>query len=381
MNDYRFPNEPEPEPRPNGHSHEDHLDPIASIDWLRLRDVPPPERQFIIEHWLGRGHVTLVVADSGVGKTQLALQLAISTAMGKPWLGLATRGAPALMPAAEDDDDELHRRVCRTIPFMGIAKPDLAGRLFLQGRVGLRNALMLHPNGRQAQPLPLLEHIEEQAKAIGAGVIFLDNAAQLYTGDENDRSQVTAFINGLAGVARRTGAAVLLLAHPPKTGADYSGSTAWHAGVRSLWTPKRPGEFGELVLTRAKANYATTGEAIRLKWLDGALRLVDERTTGMEAVFRKHEVATAFLQALAELSSQGRAASHNKRAANYAPRLILEAGLGAGFADRDLERAMNELLREKRLQADARLWQRPNRTWVSGLAEVGSAPAVEAGGG
>jgi RecA-family ATPase len=48
---------------------------------------------------------------------------------------------------------------------------------------------------------------------------------------------VTAFINALNGIARRLKAAVLLLGHPPKNGvAEYSGSTAWHAAVRCMWT-------------------------------------------------------------------------------------------------------------------------------------------------
>ena len=36
--------------------------------------------------------------------------------------------------------------------------------------------------------------------------------------------------------ARDTGCTVLLIAHPPKTDAAYSGSTDWHAAARAVWT-------------------------------------------------------------------------------------------------------------------------------------------------
>ena len=40
--------------------------------------------------------------------------------------------------------------------------------------------------------------------------------------------------------AQRTGCAVLLIAHPPKSEADYSGSTDWHAASRAVWKLEQP---------------------------------------------------------------------------------------------------------------------------------------------
>ena len=372
-------------PPPNGHAAEEpSFDPIVAIDWAALADCDPLDRVFIVPGWLAPGHVTMLSAEGGGGKTTLAVQLCMSTALNRPWLGIGTTQATALMLAAEDDDDELHRKVCRYAGFMAVRKAELAGRLFLQGRVGMSNMLMAHPKGKPPEPLPLLGHIEEQAKAIGARLIVIDNAAQFFAGEENARAEVTSFVNALAGIARRLQAAILLLSHPPKNGADYSGSTAWHASVRCLWTLKRVQEDEEedepsdtLVLCRVKSNYAKPGEEIRLRWVDGILRLADEPVSAIDAAFARSNAQATFLAALDELTSQRRAVSHSRKAANYAPKAIVAAGLDTiieglvgSVSKRALEGAMNDLLRDRRIVADAKLWLRGNRTWSTGLARA-----------
>lgn len=371
-------------PPPNGHAPpEPALDPIVAIDWVALADRNPPERVFIVPGWLAPGHVTMLSAEGGGGKTTLAVQLCMSAALGRPWLGIETAHATAMMLAAEDDDDELHRKVVRYAGFMAVRKAELAGRLFLQGRVGMPNMLLAHPKGKPPEPLPLLGHIEEQAKAAGVRLIVIDNAAQFFAGEENARAEVTAFVNALAGIARRLQAAVLLLAHPPKNGADYSGSTAWHASVRCLWTLRRALEIDEdgadlsdvLVLCRVKSNYAKPGEEIRLRWVDGILRLADEPVSAMDVAFARQNAQATFLKALDELTTQGRSTSHDRRAGNYAPKLMVEAGLAnmvdglaGNIGRRDLERAMNDLLRDRRIAARANLWRNSKREWVTGIA-------------
>ncbi len=329
--------------------------------------------------WLAPGHVTMLSAKGGIGKTTIAVQLSMSVALGKPWLGIKTTQAKTLMLAAEDDD-ELHRKVCHYVGFMAVQKAALAGRLLLQGRVGMANQLLTHPKGKPAEPLPLLGHIEEQARAVGARLMVIDNAAQFFAGEENARAEVTAFVNALAGIARRLHAAVLLLSHPPKNGADYSGSTAWHASVRCLWTLKRvqeaddegSGRADALVLCRSKSNYAQAGEEIRLRWIDGILRLANEPASATDAGLARRNAQTAFLAALDALSAQQRTASHNSRAGNYAPKLMIDAGLANGVSKRGFELAMNDLLREGRIQASVQLWKGTDRKWVVCLARSGA---------
>ena len=184
---------------------------------------------------------------------------------------------PSLGVFCEDDDDELWRRQCRINSVLDLRMAHL-GDFAAQGRLGLPNLIMAFTKGKPPAALPLLAEIENKARAIGAKLVILDNAAQLFGGEENSRAEVTTFINAVNGLARRLDAAVLMLGHPPKSGAEYSGSTAWHAAVRCMWSLGRVAEENDegepsdaMVLTRTKANYAPGGQEVRLRWVDGVL--------------------------------------------------------------------------------------------------------------
>ena len=93
--------------------------------------------------------------------------------------------------------------------------------------------------------LELGDALLRRAEAVRPRLIVLDPAAGTYGGNENDRAAVRAFLSWLGDAAARTGAAVLLGAHPPKSGdataganggASYSGSTDWRNAARALWT-------------------------------------------------------------------------------------------------------------------------------------------------
>lgn len=393
MTDYSFPNEPATEPRPKPAAMPattaPECEPIAGINWAALEGRTPPAREFIVEGWLATGVATSLYAPGGTGKSMLAQQLGAAVSAGKPFLGLPTMKAPVLALFCEDDDDELFRRQHRINGIAGIRMAEL-GAFAAQGRLGMSNLLMTFPKGRAPDSLPLLGEIENRAREIGAKLIILDNAAQLFGGEENARAEVTSFLNALNGLARRVGAAVLLLGHPPKNGADYSGSTAWHSVVRCMWkldpvTPEAGDDEadaagpGALVLRRCKANYAPTDEEIRLRWVEGVLRRDDGEmpASPMDAAFHRHNAKQAFLKALDELTAQRRSVSDSERAGNYAPKAIKAAGLAEGFSKADLKRAMNELFRDRAIIARAPLWKGSDRKPVLGIARDGAGRSPE----
>ena len=119
---------------------------------------------------------------------------------------------------------------------------------------------------------------------------MLDPLAAVFGGNENDRALTRPFLAHLNAWAARTGAAVLLVAHPPKTGAPYSGSTDWLGGVRAPWTltteavggfdkPKEgEAQAVERCLTLAKASYGRDGMRAWLRLRDEA---DGDRTTAL----------------------------------------------------------------------------------------------------
>ena len=194
-----------------------------------------PAREFLVEKWVPLGCVTSLYGPPGAGKSFLAMMMAMAVTAGQKWLQYDCRQGSVLGIMCEDDERELKHRRNKIARALGMTRQDVEGRLFLVPRVGEPNALMEFPSG-VATRTEFFQRIVSEANRLNVRLIILDNAAQLFGGNENDRSHVTAFLNAVAWIAKETNGAVLLLGHPPKNTSEFSGSTAWDAVVRSrIW--------------------------------------------------------------------------------------------------------------------------------------------------
>jgi RecA-family ATPase len=147
-------------------------------------------------------------------------------------------------------------------------------------RLGDDNALMTFEAGR-ARLTEFFHEVLRVALEHGAQLIVVDTLDDVFVGNENDRAQARAFAQAALGrLARETGAAVVALAHPSRTGMNSgsgeSGSTAWIGTFRSLiyLSSPKPEEGDQSdpdarILTRVKSNAARRDETIELRWQDG----------------------------------------------------------------------------------------------------------------
>ncbi|MFV0302054.1 MAG: AAA family ATPase, partial [Paracoccus sp. (in: a-proteobacteria)] len=258
------------------------------------RDVP--ERNWLVRDQIPSGTVTLLSGDGGTGKSLIALQLAAACALGKPWLGHAVASGQALFISAEDDQDELHRRLADVIKAEGVGFADL-DRLTLRSLAG-EDALLTALDARTGiqKATALFREIDAYMIELQPAVVVLDTLADLFPGNENDRGQARQFIGLLRGLAIRHGCAVLLLAHPSlsgiQNGTGLSGSTGWNNSVRSRLYLRRviQGEDepnpDARVLETMKANYAATGAEIALTWRNGVFE-ADPAETGLDRMARR----------------------------------------------------------------------------------------------
>jgi putative DNA primase/helicase len=265
--------------QPSSHVSLPSIDKIVRIvpakKWLKK----PPPREWIIRDWLPKGYVTALYGDGGVGKSLLAQQLMTALATGKPWLGMPIKPRRVYALMCEDDANELWRRQYAINKHYGITMKQLT-RLNLVSRVGFNNLLMAF-NGQDAGLLtPFFHQLFADIRAFHPEVIVLDTAADLFGGNENNRSQVRQFIqNACAAIARETQSAVLVCAHPSDSGiakgTGTGGSTAWNNTVRSRWYLTHNREEGSVpnqrTLSRKKANYAVSDSRIELVWQAGVL--------------------------------------------------------------------------------------------------------------
>ena len=257
-------------------------------------DGPWPEREWIIPGWLPAGRLGMLGGHGGVGKSRLALQLAARIAAPKPSTGPAIPSVggeqqfariepahcgPVMIASWEDEREEVGRRLfsmttdeladagkltdrLRYVDMRGegaLWGPEAGG--YRSGHIATRGVLT--DAGRR---------VRLTAEAIGARLLVVDSLAGAYAGDENVRALVRAFCADWDAWASHAHCAVMLIAHPPKSPSDYSGSTDWHNAARWRWALGRrsthrnnkPKQVEAPLLRCTKASYGPIPEPV---WL------------------------------------------------------------------------------------------------------------------
>jgi len=324
----------------------------AFIRASSLNEIPPAPRDWHMEGWIPGRTVTLLSGDGGVGKSTLALQLAVSTAAARPWLGSTPKPGPVIYVSAEDDQDELHRRLDEICTGHGIGLDSLAdlhlwdltnddATMAVEGRDG-----GIEPTDRWATLVGL-------AGELNPVLIILDSLADIYGGNENIRPQVRQFVALLRRLAIKEGLAVLVLAHPSNhgigTGSGVSGSTAWNNSVRSRIYFTRPSgddvDPDLRLLSQKKSNYSRAQADLRLRRQMGGFALEDGgRASGpLDVAIERRRIDALFLHLLDAYTAQGRTVS-DRPGANFAPAVFAKDGLARGCTKAGFTVAMNRLM-------------------------------------
>ncbi|WP_187148026.1 AAA family ATPase [Nitrobacter winogradskyi] len=328
-----------------------------------LEGLPVPPRRWHVRDWIPAETVTLLYGDGGTGKSLIALQLLASTALGRPWLGRVVEKGACLFVTAEDSRDEVHRRLADIAREHSVPLSKMTD-LHIVSLAG-EDAILAAPDGRSSILIPtaLFAALEAQCIALRPTFVVLDTLADLFGGNEIDRSQARQFIGLLRGLALKYDITILLLAHPSVSGmtrgTGSSGSTGWNNSVRSrLYFDRiRADDNSEpdpdaRVLRSMKSNYGRVGEEIVLHWRRGVF-VPDSITAGglMAANDARNRADEVFLKMLALYDAESRGAVSPNPGSNYAPKLFAEHAGAQGLKSRALKDAMDRLLASKRIEA------------------------------
>ena len=210
---------------------------------------PPPSRDHVWEKLFFAGKYAVLAGPGGVSKTMLALGLATQIALGEPWAGLKTGAGGAMLFLGEEDADEVRRRlgaIARNRQPAERQKLEQHVRAFPMAGKDLRlTQLDQHNATATGFDDEIIALAGEFALIVGkVSLIVIDHARLAMGGDPNAADHVTGLTRLLTHIADETGAALLLLAHSPKStlskeddtnavsAADIAGSSAFVDNAR-----------------------------------------------------------------------------------------------------------------------------------------------------
>ena len=96
---------------------------INPTDW---EGAPIPPQEWIVPDYIPHKTVTLLSGDGATGKSLLGLQIAVARALAREWIGLLPEPGRTLILSAEDDADEMHRRLDDIRKFYDARMADLS---------------------------------------------------------------------------------------------------------------------------------------------------------------------------------------------------------------------------------------------------------------
>ncbi|EMS96988.1 ATPase [Agrobacterium tumefaciens str. Cherry 2E-2-2] len=319
-----------------------------------------PVREFFVDELIPAKTVTIIGGDGGTGKSLLTLQLGVAATTSGYWCGRAVSGGRTLFLSAEDDEDELHRRLHDITRGLGISLSALDD-LHIHSLVGEDAVLALADSkSNKMIPTKLFHMLDATISRVKPSLLVLDTLADMFGGDEINRAQVRQFIGLLRGFCARYDVTIVLLAHPSLSGmangSGSSGSTAWNNSVRSRLYLDRVRDGAEepdpdlRVLRTKKANYGKIGGEIKLRWVNGMFK-PEATPDSLVVIAAQNTAERVFLELLAVFAGQGRRVSDSP-GSNFAPKQFSKEPNNSSITSKGFEAAMLRLFAAGKIRVD-----------------------------
>jgi|SRR4051812_4566851 RecA-family ATPase len=330
--------------------------PLPYVDMSTWDDGPPPRREWLIADCIPHRAVSLLSGEGGVGKSVLALQLAVAVVLGRGWLSyLPELSGGVLYLSCEDDELEIRRRLKPMLDQHKAIYVELIDRGFHLLCFCGQDAVLAGPNSNGSLgPTALFESIRTDARRLRPRAIFIDTVADTFGGSEIDRVQVRRFMGLLRALAIECNATVILLAHPSLSGitnrSGLSGSTGWHNSSRArIYLTSVKAKDGTVPdpnlreLQFLKSNYGPLGEPVQLRWSNGVFGLADMGTGYIEKLAAEQRTDELFIKLLERFNNQGQRVTA-KVGTSYAPAKFADHPEACGVSNKAFAKAMQRLL-------------------------------------
>lgn len=207
--------------------------------WGWLATPPPPRRSLLTYQggcMLPLGKVGFFVGEGGVGKSWALCQMAIAVASGQPWfetfeVPLEAKGA-VLLAMAEEDQEELHRRLFQATSAMPLEAAHLADLEAHIWPLALAGSFVefLKEGEPSATYYAFEGFLKEHAPPGGWRLIALDPASRFMGVDaEKDNAYATRFVQLLERLTTLPGRPTVVCVHHTSKSSRQAGQ-----GVRAV---------------------------------------------------------------------------------------------------------------------------------------------------
>lgn len=235
--------------------------------------APPEPQKWILKDWIPANENVLFSGDGGTGKSLLTMQMAFSIGLGLPFLGIETTRTPVLYLACEDKQNVLHQRAHNYMARHGLLGGVEEGWLDFSPMAG-KDTMMCVPGAHGVMVAgPYFEVVCNTLAAYPGTLLIIDTIGDVWSGNENDRNDVTSFVKRCLGkLVNNYDCTVLGIGHTSKAkGSEYSGSTAWSSCVRARMLMAKSEDKVHREFYRTKSNYSDAGEGTKhiLRWEEG----------------------------------------------------------------------------------------------------------------
>lgn len=212
-------------------------------------------REWLVEDFLERGHLTGLVAEPGIGKSTFALAIAAGCSRGDvSALGFRHIGKPIKVAVVqlEDDTSEQYKRMLAMCEHHGWDPADMQGRVFwFSAREAGFRIVSFGQGGKRLEVTTQFLKFIQFVRAQGIELVILDPLVEMHDGDENSNGDMARVMAETRALARGTSCAVLAVHHSRKPPIDNNGGGAGNmftargagalvAGFRSSFTLTKP---------------------------------------------------------------------------------------------------------------------------------------------
>lgn len=182
-----------------------------------------PDEEFLVDGLIPQGVAGLFTGHGAVGKTTLAMQLGASVATGTPFMGRAVQQGSVLMYLSEDNERVVSRRLHRIKePMSDIHRCKMEQNLKILSRPATDLPFFDYGKSfREPSTTVHYEHFFKMAQELdNLRLVVIDSYSRVNRLDEIQAGNASFTACWIEAIAEETGATVLMIHHPPKSGSS-----------------------------------------------------------------------------------------------------------------------------------------------------------------